>query len=118
MTPAKNRLSLLAALAFLLVAGAAPALAQVEVQDDCDSIQGTVQVADDDADKQDLARVTPEQAAEAATAALSGATARDTDLEEEDGFLVYEVDLLLDSEEYDAYVDAGSGEVLCLERED
>lgn len=108
----------LAILALILVFGSAPAVAQAEIQDDCDRIQGTVRVADDAQNTADLARVTHEQAAEAAVAALPGATVQDTDLEEEDGFLVYEVDLLLDRQEYEAYVDAGTAEVLCMERED
>ena len=110
-------LSALAVLALLLTIGSATAFAQTTVQDDCDRIQGTVQVADDAPDKRALARVTHEQAAETAVAALPGATVQDTDLEEEDGFLVYEVDLLLDRQEYEVFVDAGSGAVLCIERD-
>lgn len=104
-----------AALALLLTLGASSVYAQ---SDDCDRIEGTVQVADDDADMTAMAEITPEQAGEAAVAALPEATIQDTDLEEEDGYLVYEVDLILNDQEHDAYVDAGSGEVLCMERED
>lgn len=110
-------LSFTAMLTVLLALGSTSAVAQVGVQDDCNRLQGTVQVADDAPNKAELARVTPDQAAEAALAVLPGATVQDTDLEEEDGFLVYEVDLILDRQEYEAYVDAGSGEVLCLERD-
>ena len=39
------------------------------------------------------------------------------DLDEEDGFLVYDVDLRTDTEEVDVTVDAGSGAVLRIERE-
>lgn len=107
----------LAALALLLALGSTSAVAQTNVQDDCDRLQGTVQVADDAPNKEELAEVTHEQAAEAALAALPGASVQDTDLEEEDGFLVYEVDLILDRQEHEAYVDAGSGAVLCMERD-
>lgn len=108
-----------AALAFLLTLGLAPmAHAQADVQDDCDRIQGTIQVADDAPNMNEMAQVTPEQAAEAAVAALPGATIQDTDLEEEDNYLVYEVDLLLNDQEHEAYVDAGSGAILCIERDD
>jgi hypothetical protein len=40
------------------------------------------------------------------------------ELDEEEGYLVYEVDLKMGNEEYEVYVDAGSGKVLCTERED
>jgi len=106
-----------ATLAVFLALGSTSAVAQVSVQDNCPRLQGTIQVDDDAPNKAELARVTHERAAEIALAALPGATVQDTDLEEEDGFLVYEVDLILDRQEYEAYVDAGSGEVLCLERD-
>lgn len=109
-----------ATLAILLALGSSTAAyAQTDIQvDACNQIVGTVEVADDAPDKQALAEVTAEQAGQAAVAALPGSTITETDLEEEDGYLVYEVDLVLNDQEHEAYVDAGSGEVLCLERED
>ncbi len=119
-SPTMNTLKSLltaATLAVFLALGSTGAVAQVSVQDDCSRLQGTIQVADDAPNRAELTRITHEQAAEAALAALPGATVQDTDLEEEDGFLVYEVDMILDRQEYEAYVDAGSGNVLCLERD-
>ena len=55
--------------------------------------------------------------------AVPGATVTDVDLDEEDGFLVYEIDLWQDGGpgagpvEFDVTVDAGSGDVLCTERD-
>jgi hypothetical protein len=115
-TPSSNLKPLLA-LAVLALGLSGAVYAQPD--DDCGPIQGTIQVAHDDAPGvADLARVTPDQAREAALGAVPGAQVTDVDLEEEDGFLVYEVDLLHDGRETDVYVDAGSGEVLCVDRED
>lgn len=110
----------IAAMALVFALGTtASARAQTTVEDEsCDTIQGTIHVADDAPDKQSLAKIIPQQADEAAVGALPGATVQDTDLEEEDDYLVYEVELDLNGEEYEAYVDAGSGDVLCLERDD
>lgn len=87
--------------------------------DDCGPIQGTIQVADDApyTTKMELARITEAQAREVALGVVAGATVQDVDLDEEDGFLIYEVDLVQDGQEHDVYVDAGSGEVLCTERD-
>jgi uncharacterized membrane protein YkoI len=115
--PGLNAFSLAAVLALGLT-GAAYAQQDAREEDDCGPIQGTIQVADDSADLASLARITEAQAREAALAAVAGATANDVDLEEEDGFLVYEVDLVKDGREHDVYVDAGSGEVLCVDDED
>ena len=114
------------ALAFLVTLGTATsAHAQADTltranapAESCDRVEGTIQVADDAPNMQAMAKITLEQASEAAIAALPGATVQDTDLEEEDGYLVYEVDLALNGQEHEAYVDAGSGAVLCMERED
>lgn len=120
ISPLSQKLKTLSAMALLVTLGLATvAHAQTEVQvESCDRIQGTIQVADDAPNKQAMTEITPEQAGEAAVAALPGATVQDIDLEEEDNYLVYEVDLVLNGQEYEAYVDAGSGAVLCMERED
>ena len=80
-------------------------------------VAGTIRVADDDAATPDLARVTADQAREAALARVAGATFVRTELEEEDGFLVYEVELRRAADEVDVLVDAGSGEVLRVEED-
>ena len=49
--------------------------------------------------------------------AAPGATVTGLDLDEEDGYLVYDVELTQDRTEFDVVVDAGSGEVLCSERD-
>lgn len=84
---------------------------------DCGPLQGTIQIADDDLVRPGLATVTPAQARAAALRAVPNATVTDVDLEEEGGFLVYEVDLVQNRTEFDVYVDAGSGEVLCVKRD-
>lgn len=84
---------------------------------DCAQIQGTIPVADDAPVDPAMAQVSREAAESAALRTVPDATVVDTDLEEEDGFLVYEVDLVQDRVEYDVIVDAGSGEVLCSERD-
>ncbi|HLT46417.1 MAG TPA: PepSY domain-containing protein [Rubricoccaceae bacterium] len=94
------------------------ATAAAQATEDCGPIQGTITVADDASDFAAMAQVTEAQAQEAALGAVAGATVVDVDLEEEYGFLVYEVDLTLDGQEREVYVDAGSGAVLCVETED
>ena len=83
---------------------------------DCGPITGTIPVADGQATS-DLARVQVADARAAALAATPGAIVTDVDLDEEDGFLVYEVELAQDRAAFDVVVDAGSGEVLCSERD-
>ena len=112
------RLSILAAfvaLAGVFAVGSAVAEAQ---QDPCEPLQGTIQVVDDAPNMNELAQVTENQARDAALSTLAGASVTEIDLDEEDGFLVYEVDLILGTEEHEVFVDAGSGEVLCTQRED
>jgi uncharacterized membrane protein YkoI len=88
--------------------------------DECGRIEGTVQVADEtpQATMLRLARITEEEAREAALATLSAATVTEIELDEEDGYLVYEVELLREGVEHEVVVDAGSGAVLCTERDD
>lgn len=87
--------------------------------DECGPVEGTIPVADDapPATMAQLARITEVQARDAALAALEGATVTEADLDDEDGFLVYEVELLKDGTEYEVTVDAGDGRVLCTERD-
>ena len=113
------KLSLLLALPLVaaLALTAEPAAQAAGLLADCGPIEGTVAVADDDRITPDLARISADDARTAALARFAGATVVDVDLEEEDGFLVYEVDLVHDQAEVDVLVDAGSGEVLCSERD-
>ena len=84
--------------------------------DDC-RVEGTIPVADDAAVTPDLARITADDAEGAALAAVPGAVVTGTELDEEDGFLVYEIDLLQNGAEVDVTVDAGTGEVVCTDRD-
>ncbi len=107
-----------AALAFALSPTAAAQSATTPVAD-CGPITGTIRVADGDVTPatQALARVSADDARATATRAVAGATVTDVDLDEEDGFLVYEIDLWRDGSEFDVTVDAGSGAVLCVEQD-
>lgn len=84
---------------------------------DCGPLEGTIAVADDARVTADMARVSEDDARAAALGAVSGASVTDIDLDEEDGFLVYEVDLVRDQTEFDVLVDAGSGQILCTEQD-
>lgn len=122
---------LLAAAALTLALVAAPAAqAQVtdttmqmqaqampNVQDSCDDFMGTIETDNDDAEAAAMAQVTEEQARDAALLAFAGATLDDIDIDEENGYLVWEVDIDMGNEDYEVYVDAGTGEVLCTERD-
>ncbi|MDT0630814.1 PepSY domain-containing protein [Rubrivirga sp. S365] len=103
-----------AALAFALAPAAS---AQTTPLDECGPLQGTIRVADGDLIQPDMARVSPEDASDAALRAVPDATVTEIELEEEDGFLVYEVDLWRDGVEFEVEVDAGTAEVLCAERD-
>ena len=80
-------------------------------------IEGTIRVMED-ADLAALAKVTLEQAKAAALAAVPGATFAEGELEEEDGYLVYEVELVQDGRELEVVVDAGNAAVLETEPDD
>jgi hypothetical protein len=107
-----------AALAFALAPSVGAQTATTPVAE-CGPITGTISVPDDDVAPitPDMARVSEDDARAAAQRAVPGATVTDVDLEEEDGFLVYEADLWRDGVEFDVTVDAGSGEVLCTEQD-
>ncbi len=105
-------------LPFVLVLFVASA-SNVRAQDaTCDKIVGTIQVEDDAPNKRELAQISEAQAREIVAEAMPEATITDIDLEEEDGYLVYEVELEVGNQEHDMYIDAGSGEVLCTEIDD
>lgn len=80
------------------------------------SIRGTIPVTEG-ADLQALAQITLEEARAAALAAVPGATFAEGELEEEDGYLVYDVELTQNGEEVEVTVDAGDASVLDVERE-
>ncbi len=84
---------------------------------DCGPVTGTIRVAGDDRVTPDMARVAEDDARAAALVAVPGAAVTDVDLDEEDGYLVYEIELTQNRTEFVVVVDAGSGEVLCSERD-
>ena len=110
-----------AALALALSTAASAQTASDQVSStpvaDCGPITGTIRLADDAPVTADMARVTADDARAAALRAVPGATVTDLDLDDEDGYLVYEADLWRDGVELDVTVDAGSGEVLCTEQD-
>lgn len=78
-----------------------------------------IKVANDDADDRQeearlraLAKITPQQAQQAAQAAIGG-TARSVELDEEDGNLIYKVKIA----QTEVAVDAGNGKVLYTEKD-
>ncbi len=103
--------------AALTVALSPAASAQTAPVADCSPITGTIRVAGDARITPDMARTSDADARAAALRAVPGATVTDLDLDEEDGYLVYEVDLWRDGVEFDVTIDAGSGEVLCTEQD-
>ncbi len=92
-----------------------PLTAAAPVTAECGPIQGTIAVAPDASITPDMARVTEADARATALRAVPGATITEIDLEEEDGFLIYDVDLVAGTVETDVAIDAGSGAVLCVE---
>lgn len=81
----------------------------------CGPVVGTIAVANDARITPDMARVSEADARAAALTAVPGATVTEIDLEEEDGFLVYDIDLVAGTVETDVTIDAGNGAVLCAE---
>ncbi|WP_405219111.1 PepSY domain-containing protein [Agrococcus sp. Ld7] len=74
--------------------------------------------AEEDATLRDLATVTPDEAEAAALAAVPG-TIREVDLDDEDGFVVYEVEVTAaDGTVTGVLIDAGDASVLAQEAED
>jgi len=69
------------------------------------------------AELQKLAKISAEEAAQAATAAVPG-TVEETELDNEGGNVVYQVEILADDgSEVDVIIDAGDGKVLAQETE-
>jgi uncharacterized membrane protein YkoI len=89
-------------------------------------VVGTIKAPAESATEQDdtqeaaalqaLARVTPEEA-KATAAQAAGGSATAVEIEEEDGYVVYEVEVTTKSGITDVTVDAGSGKVLLQEQE-
>jgi len=65
-----------------------------------------------------LAKITPEQARKAALSRMPDATIKEIELDREDGYLVYDVDLISDGEGQEVLIDAGNGAVLRTEADD
>jgi uncharacterized membrane protein YkoI len=65
----------------------------------------------------DRAGISVAAARSAALVAVPGAAVVDAELEEEDGFLIYDIELTHDRAEFDVVVDAGTGDILCSERD-
>lgn len=105
-----------AAFAFALSPAASAQSAPTPVAD-CGPVTGTIRVADDARLTPDMARISEDDARAAALRAVPGATVTDVDLDDEDGYLVYEADLWRDGVEFDVTIDAGSGQVLCTEQD-
>jgi uncharacterized membrane protein YkoI len=97
--------------------GCANASAQNLPGADCSAEGGTIRVADDALVTPDMARIDQDAARAAALREMPGATVTELELDEEDGFLVYEADLVHDGAEYELLIDAGTGRVLCAERD-
>ncbi len=113
--PKYLHLSLAAFVAVLLLSPTA--FAQDHHDDDDDDIHGTIP-AERGADLAALAKITPAQARMTALKAYPGADIDEVELEVENGFLVYEVELKANGEELELVIDAGDGSVLLTERED
>lgn len=64
-----------------------------------------------------LAKISPDQAKAAAIAAKQG-TATKVELESDDGYVVYEVDITAADGSYEVKVDPGNGKVVEIEKED
>jgi hypothetical protein len=79
---------------------------------------GTIRIENQvEADFPAMARITVDRAVQAALAAVQGQVLK-TELEDEDGFLVYGVEVVTPSRTImDVKVDAGSGEVLAMEQD-
>jgi uncharacterized membrane protein YkoI len=107
----------LTAALFAFGCGTADAQVTPATSAECGAAEGTIRVTDDARITADPARTSEADARMAALRAFPGARITEIDLDEEDGFLVYEVDLTLDRAEYELLIDAGTGRVLCSERD-
>ena len=98
--------------------GLAVSAATFAESDDADIRDGTIRLEQKtEADFPALAKISLNEAVEKALNAAPGNVLK-TELENEDGFLVYEVEVVTaDKSIRDVKVDAGSGKVLALEKE-
>jgi uncharacterized membrane protein YkoI len=69
------------------------------------------------ADLQSLAHISPDEVRTAALAQIQG-TAKESELKNEDGNLIYSVEVASNGGEQEATIDAGNGRVLRIERDD
>ena len=102
----------------VLVIGLAFAGTGFAKSDDSKVRDGTIRIENEvEADFPALAKVTWEQAVQKALAAVHGQALK-IELEEEDGFLVYGVEVVTaDKAIVDVKVDAGSGKILAMKRD-
>lgn len=91
--------------------------ASVAQEASTDRIQGTIQVSEGD-DFESLAQISLEEAQAIALREIPAGTITERELDDEDGYLVYEIELLQDGQEFEVLVDAGNGSVLEVERDD
>jgi hypothetical protein len=111
---ASTVLGLITALfALSLLALPSPSLAQV-VGDG--PIKGSIKVTQG-ANLQDLAKITIEQARDAALKHLPDATYQEGQLEEEDGYLIYDIELIQNGKEVEVAVDAGNAAILQVDHD-
>lgn len=87
-----------------------------EIEDGIDDDDAAEDAAEDAALAQ-LATITADQASQSANAAVPG-TVCEVELDEEDGSVVYSVEILTDTGVVEVVVDAGNGNVLAQEVED
>jgi len=104
--------------AFLLAVGTAGLSAQTTTDaenEDQSSLEGSIRV--DHADLEALAKIGSEEAKEKALTALRSVTVEEVELEIANGYLVYDVEILLGTEnlELELVVDAGDGKILAVE---
>lgn len=101
-----------------LVMGFALAGTSFAESDESEVANGTIRIENQvEADFPALAKITWGQAVQKALAAVHGQVLK-TELEEENGFLVYGVEVVTaDKAIVDVKVDAGSGKVLAMERD-
>ncbi|MGH9463004.1 MAG: PepSY domain-containing protein [Vicinamibacteria bacterium] len=105
--------------AFFLAFGTGGLSAQTTTEEpDQSSIQGSLPV--DATDLEPMAKIGPEEAQEKALTALRNATVEEVELQIQDGYLVYELEVHVGTEdlELELVIDAGDGRVLAAEVED
>ncbi|HEU97362.1 MAG TPA: hypothetical protein ENO36_00700 [Fervidicoccus fontis] len=99
---------------------ASPVNSNSNLDEQYPSYIGTIKVPENAADGQlsSLAKITPDQAKEAALRdpTLAGGTVTSISLENENGYLVYSVEVVKGAMSYDVKVDAGNGSILFIEQ--